>query len=163
MLFGDYFGNAIYVSEKHDVLTDIGANYHGVLMFTLHAFKHPPVYLAFAGIAVAWLFYIKFPHWPEILVSRIGLIYRILVNKYGFDDFNQAVFARGTRGLGTLLWKFGDVSIIDGLFVNGTARSVAIVSGFIRHVQSGYLYHYAFAIIIGLLVLIAVFVHGILG
>ncbi len=163
MLFGDYFGNAIYVARDHDVLTELGANYQGVLMFTLYAFKHPPVYLAFAGIAVAWLFYIKFPHWPEKLVGRIGLIYRILVNKYGFDDFNQAVFARGTRGIGTLLWKFGDVSIIDGLFVNGTARSVTIISGFIRHVQSGYLYHYAFAIIIGLLVLIAVFVHGILG
>ena len=163
MLFGDYFGNTIYVSPDHDVLAEVGSHYEGILLFTLYAFKHPPVYLAFAGIFVAWLFYIKFPQWPEKVVSRTGLIYRVLVNKYGFDDFNQAVFARGTRGIGQLLWKFGDISIIDGLFVNGTARGVGIISGLIRHMQSGYLYHYAFAIIIGLLVLIAVFVHGILG
>ena len=163
MLFGDYFGNTIYVAPEHDVLAEIGSHYNGIVMFTLYAFKHPPVYLAFAGIFVAWLCYIKFPQLPGMLVSRIGLVHRILENKYGFDDFNQAVFARGTRGIGQFLWKFGDMSIIDGLFVNGTARSVGIISGLIRHIQSGYLYHYAFAIIMGLLVLIAVFVHGILN
>ncbi len=163
MLFGDYFGNTIYVAPEHDVLAEIGSHYSGIIMFTLYAFKHPPVYLAFAGIFVAWLCYIKFPQLPDKLVSRIGIVHRILENKYGFDDFNQAVFARGTRGIGQFLWKFGDMSIIDGLFVNGTARSVGIISGLIRHIQSGYLYHYAFAIIMGLLVLIAVFVHGILN
>ena len=163
MLFGDYFGNAIYVAEKHNVLAEIGTDYHGILLFTLHAFKHPPVYLAFAGIFVAWLCYIKLPELPGKLVSKISIVHRILVNKYGFDDFNQAVFARGTRGIGRFLWQIGDVSIIDGLFVNGTARSVRLFSGFVRHVQSGYLYHYAFAMIIGLLVLLAVYVHGILA
>ncbi|MEQ8290423.1 MAG: NADH-quinone oxidoreductase subunit L [Gammaproteobacteria bacterium] len=163
MLFGDYFGSTIYVLPEHDVLAQLGSHYEGVLLFTLYAFKHPPVYLAFAGIFVAWLCYIKFPQLPEMLVSRIRFIHRILENKYGFDDFNQAVFARGTRGIGQFLWKFGDINIIDGLFVNGTARSVGIISGLIRHIQSGYLYHYAFAIIMGLLVLIAVFVHGILN
>lgn len=163
MLFGDYFGSTIHVAPEHDVLAQVGSHYEGVLLFTLYAFKHPPVYLAFAGIFVAWLCYIKFPQLPEMLVSRIRIVHRILENKYGFDDFNQAVFARGTRGIGQFLWKFGDISIIDGLFVNGTARSVGIISGLIRHIQSGYLYHYAFAIIMGLLVLIAVFVHGILN
>ncbi|MEQ8938051.1 MAG: NADH-quinone oxidoreductase subunit L, partial [Gammaproteobacteria bacterium] len=163
MLFGDYFGSTIYVLPEHDVLAQLGSHYEGVLLFTLYAFKHPPVYLAFAGIFVAWLCYIKFPQLPEMLVSRIRFIHRILENKYGFDDFNQAVFARGTRGIGQFLWKIGDINIIDGLFVNGTARSVGIISGLIRHIQSGYLYHYAFAIIMGLLVLIAVFVHGILN
>ena len=163
MLFGDYFGSTIYVSEAHNVLAEIGADYHGVLLFTLHAFNHPPVYLAFAGIFIAWLCYIKFPGLPEKIVGRIGLIHRILENKYGFDDFNQAVFARGSRQLGKGLWQFGDVSIIDGLLVNGTAQSVKIISGLIRQVQTGYLYHYAFAIIIGLLLLIAIFVHGILA
>ncbi len=163
MLFGDYFGSTIYVLPEHDVLAQLGSHYEGVLLFTLYAFKHPPVYLAFAGIFVAWLCYIKFPQLPEMLVSRIRFIHRILENKYGFDDFNQAVFARGTRGIGQFLWNFGDINIIDGLFVNGTARSVGIISGLIRHIQSGYLYHYAFAIIMGLLVLIAVFVHGILN
>ena len=162
MLFGDYFGSTIYVAPAHDVLSEIGSHYEGVLLFTLYSFKHPPVYLAFAGIAVAWLFYIKFPHWPEILVKRIRIVHCILIKKYGFDDFNQTVFADGFRKIGGLLWKYGDISIIDGVFVNGTARGVGIVSSVIRHVQSGYLYHYAFSIIIGLLILIAVFVHGVL-
>ncbi len=163
MLFGDYFGSTIYVAAEHNVLAEIAENYHGVFLFTLHAFKHPPVYLAFAGILVAWLCYIKFPNLPEKLVSRIGIIHKVLLNKYGFDDFNQAVFAKGSTGLGKGLWKVGDVSLIDGLLVNGTAQSVRIISGIIRQVQTGYLYHYAFAIILGLLALIFVFVHGVLA
>ncbi len=163
MLFGDYFGNTIYVAEKHNVLHEIGSHYEGIMLFTLYAFKHPPVYLAFAGIFVAWLCYIKFPDWPGLIVSRIKWIHCILEKKYGFDEFNQKVFAGGTRCLGRMLWKYGDISIIDGIFVNGTARSVGIISSVIRHIQSGYLYHYAFAIILGLLVLIAVFVHGVLN
>lgn len=163
MLFGGYFGSTIYVNEAHNVMAEIGADYHGALLFTLHAFKHSPVYLAFAGIFVAWLCYIKFPGLPEKIVGQIGLIHCVLENKYGFDNFNQTVFAMGSRQLGKGLWQFGDVGIIDGLFVNGTAQSVKIISGFIRQVQTGYLYHYAFAIIIGLLFLIAIFVHGILA
>ena len=163
MLFGQYFGDAIYVAHGHNVLEEIGENYHGIFMFTLHAFKHPPVYLAFAGIFVAWLFYIKFPELPEKFAGKLSLIHNVLVNKYGFDDFNQLVFANGTRKIGDLLWKFGDVKIIDGLFVNGTARSIGIISNAIRNIQTGYLYHYAFAIIIGLLILLGVFVHGILN
>jgi NADH-quinone oxidoreductase subunit L len=145
------------------VLAKIGEDYHGIFMFTLHAFKHPPVYLAFAGIFVAWLCYIKFPKLPAMIISKTGFIHKVLLNKYGFDDFNQLVFARGTREIGQLLWKIGDVKIIDGLFVNGTARSVGMISNIVRNIQTGYLYHYAFAIIIGLLVLLGVFVHGILN
>ena len=163
MLFGDYFGEAIYVASGHDVLAKIGENYHGIMLFTLHAFKHPPVYLAFAGIFVAWLFYIKFPEWPEKWATKLSFVHKVLLNKYGVDDFNQLVFAGGTKKIGELLWKIGDIKIIDGLLVNGTARSVGIISNAIRHIQTGYLYHYAFAIIIGLLVLLGVFVHGILN
>ena len=164
LLFGDYFGSSIYVASAsgHDVLSKVGENYHGAMLFTLHAFKQPPVYLAAAGIFVAWLCYIKFPELPGKLVSKISIVHKILVNKYWADDFNQIVFARGTRGIGQVLWQIGDVGIIDGLFVNGTARSVRLFSSVVRHMQSGYLYHYAFAIIIGLLVLLAVFVHGVL-
>ena len=128
----------------------------------LHAFKHPPVYLAFAGIFVAWLFYIKLPDMPGKIVSKISIVHKILVNKYGFDDFNQLVFAGGTRGIGRLLWQIGDVNVIDGVLVNGTAKSVRWFSSKVRGIQTGYLYDYAFVIIIGLLVLLAVFVHGIL-
>ena len=166
MLFGDYFGDAIYVSAAggHDVLAVMGEDYHGIGGFLLHSIKHPMVLLLMSsGIFVAWLCYIKFPDIPAKLVSKIGLIHKILLNKYGFDDFNQAVFAKGSRGIGQFLWQVGDINIIDGFFVNGTARGVRVFSSLVRHVQSGYLYHYAFAMIIGLLVLLAVFVHGVLN
>jgi len=162
MLFENYFLDAVYVLPAHDVLSRIGEDYHGVWSFTLHAFAAPPVYLAFAGILVAWLLYIKYPAIPGRLAVKLGLVHRILLNHYGFDDFNQAVFARGARGAGRLLWQAGDVKIIDGLLVNGTARAVRWFSGKIRVVQSGHLYDYAFVMIAGLLILLAVFAHRIL-
>jgi len=92
-------------------------------------------------------------------VNRIGFVHKVLVNKYGFDDFNQIVFVGGVRKIGYFLFQFGDIKMIDGVLVNGSARSVRIFSNMIRYIQSGYLYHYAFAIIIGLLLLLAIFVH----
>jgi NADH-quinone oxidoreductase subunit L len=164
MLFQGYFGEAIYVAAEHDVLAEMGQDYHGILGFIMHAFTHPLVLILMsAGIFVAWLCYIKLPDLPGKIASKLSLIHKLLLNKYGFDDFNQIVFARGAREIGQLLWKIGDVKIIDGLFVNGTARSVGFISGIVRNIQTGYLYHYAFAIIIGLLVLLGVFVHGILN
>ena len=159
LLVGDYFRNAIYVSNEHNVLSKIAAEYHGIVSFITHAFLYPPVYLAFSGLFVAWLCYIKYPSLPGKLVNRIGFIHKVLVNKYGFDDFNQIVFAGGVRKIGYFLSQFGDIKMIDGVLVNGSARSVRIFSNMIRHIQSGYLYHYAFAIIIGLLLLLAIFVH----
>ncbi len=165
MLFGEYFGDAIYVASTggHDVLAQMGEGYHGIGGFLLHSIQHPLVLILMSsGIFVAWLCYIKFPDVPEKIVSKIGPVHKLLVNKYGFDDFNQLVFAKGSTGIGKLLWRIGDINIIDGFFVNGTARGVRVFSSIVRHVQSGYLYHYAFSIIIGLLVLLAVFVHGVL-
>jgi NADH-quinone oxidoreductase subunit L len=159
LLLGDYFGSAIYVSGEHNVLSKIAAEYHGIVSFITHAFLYPPVYLAFSGLFVAWLCYIKYPSLPGKLVNRIGFIHKVLVNKYGFDDFNQIVFVGGVRKIGYFLFQFGDIKMIDGVLVNGSARSVRIFSNMIRHIQSGYLYHYAFAIIIGLLLLLAIFVH----
>jgi NADH-quinone oxidoreductase subunit L len=159
LLLGDYFGSAIYVSGDHNVLSKIAAEYHGIVSFITHAFLYPPVYLAFSGLFVAWLCYIKYPSLPGKLVNRIGFIHKVLVNKYGFDDFNQIVFVGGVRKIGYFLFQFGDIKMIDGVLVNGSARSVRIFSNMIRHIQSGYLYHYAFAIIIGLLLLLAIFVH----
>ena len=161
LLIGDYFGSAIYVSGEHNVLSKIAAEYHGIVSFITHAFLYPPVYLAFSGLFVAWLCYIKYPSLPGKLVNRIGFIHKVLVNKYGFDDFNQIVFAGGVRKIGYFLSEFGDIKMIDGVLVNGSARSVRIFSNMIRHIQSGYLYHYAFAIIIGLLLSLAIFVHGV--
>ncbi len=159
MLFQGYFADAIFVSPAHDVLGEIGKDYHGLWGFTLHAFKAAPVYLAFAGVLTAWLLYIKFPHIPAQLSQRFGLLHKLLLEKYFFDDFNQTVFAGGTRKIGQLLWRIGDVRVIDGFFVNGTAVTVRWFSSVVRTLQSGYLYDYAFAMIIGLLLLLAVFVH----
>lgn len=165
MLFGDYFSGAIQVAEGHDVLLEIGHHYHGewyavAWQFFVHAVSHPTVILlAFAGVFIAWLLYIKFPDVPEKIATSLSPIYRLLENKYGFDDFNQKIFAGGTKGIGKLLWQIGDVRLIDGLIVNGSALSVRWFSGVIRQIQSGYLYHYAFAMILGLLLLLAVFVH----
>ena len=157
VVFGDYFKGVIFVDSTRDVLGKLGETYHGPVQFISHAFHYPPVYLAFAGVATAFVFYILAPSIPAFLDSKLGFLRRILDNKYGFDDFNQAVFARGSVGLGQQLWKKGDVSIIDGALVNGTAKSVGALSSIARHVQSGMLFHYAFAMILGLLAMLTWF------
>ena len=129
MLFGGYYGDAIVVAGNHDVLAQIGEEYHGIFAFTEHAFKQAPVYIAFAGVFVAWLFYIKFPELPEKFAGLFKLPYEILMKKYGMDDFNQVVFAGGFRKIGNMLWQFGDVRVIDGVMVNGTALAVRWFSG----------------------------------
>ncbi len=160
LLFGDYFGDAIRVLHEHDVLGEMGAAYHGPLSFALHGMMQPPFVLALAGIVCAWFFVLKRPELAEDLKQRFALIYRILVDKYGFDRFNEVVFAGGGRGLGRFLWRLGDVGLIDGLMVNGSARSIGWVAGIVRRVQSGFLYHYAFVMIIGLLVFLSWIVMG---
>ncbi len=148
VLFGDYFGSAIFVAPEHDVLSQIG--FHGALGFVTHAFQGPVVYLALAGLLVAWLFYLYRPQWPEMFRSRLNWLYQVLVEKYFFDRFNEQVITAGSRGIARLLWQVGDVRVIDDTLVNGSARSISWFAGHLRKVQSGYLYHYAFAMIIGL-------------
>ena len=154
VLFGGYFGNAIVVKPEHDVLKHLGEEYHGVLAFTLHAFTSPVVYMALAGLGMAWLFYIKRPDLPEKVSSSMSAIYKLLAKKFYFDEIYQAVFAGGSRNLGTLLWRVGDVALIDGALVNGSARTVGWISSLVRRTQSGYLYHYAFTMIIGIAALL---------
>lgn len=158
MLFGDFFGNAIFVRPEHDVVGKIGEDYHGVLGFLIHAFKGPVVYMALAGLLAAWFLYIKRPDLPAVIAGKLSPIYKLLAAKFYFDEVNQFVFGRGSVGLGKALWRVGDVVLIDGLAVNGSARLVGWLSGVVRRVQSGYLYHYAFAMIIGLSALIAWYV-----
>jgi len=158
VLFGDYFQGAIFVKEQHDVLAHIGEEFHGPVSFIVHALQHPPVYLALAGWLLAWLLYVKKPEIPGMIAARVSPIYKLLVNKFYFDEIYQFVFAGGSRALGTALWRVGDVAVIDGTVVNGTARLVGWFSGVVRHVQSGYLYHYAFAMIIGLSAMLAWYV-----
>jgi NADH-quinone oxidoreductase subunit L len=158
MVFGNYFGSAIQVAEKHDVLGRLAEDYHGVFGFILHSFKYPAVYLALAGSVAAWFIYMRKPEIADNLSKRFSFIHRLLENKYGFDDFNQKVFAGGSLRIADKLWSVGDVKLIDGIMVNGTANKIGVLSQLIRNVQSGYLYHYAFAMIIGLLAMLSIFI-----
>jgi len=160
MLFGDYFGSSIFVEPHHDVLAHVAEEFHGVSGFIWHGLFQLPFLFAMAGLVSAWYLYLRRPDLPRRIAERMSLVYDVLVNKYGFDTFNDWFFAGGVRGAGRFLWQLGDVGIIDGLFVNGSAKMVRWGSGVVRHVQSGYLYHYAFAMIVGLLALLAIFVHG---
>ena len=156
MLFGDYFGSAIFVLDKHDVLSQI--DFHGAWGFMQHGIFGPAFLLAAIGVFLAWYIYIKNPHLAETLKNRFSLIYRILDNKYGFDQFNEWFFGAGSKQLGNKLWQHGDVTFIDGLLVNGSAKLVGWFSGVARLVQTGMLYHYAFAMLLGMLALLTLFV-----
>jgi len=158
MLFGNYFNGVLFVSEAHNVLGEVGEEWHGPLGFILHGFQGGAVYLAFAGWALAWFLYVKRPDLPAVVAEKFSALYRLFAKKFYFDEIYQAVFAKGSVGLGTALWRVGDVAIIDGAAVNGSARMVGWLSGVMRRLQSGYLYHYAFAMIIGLSVLLAWYV-----
>ncbi len=155
MLFAGMFGDAINVKPEHDVLAQLGEHYTGIGGFLAHGVMALPFLLAMAGVATAAFFYLKRPDIPAMIKNRFSLIYKVLENNYGFDAFNDSFFAGGSRKLGRLLSNIGDTKLIDGLLVNGTAKSVGWISSKIRYVQTGYLYHYAFAMIVGLLALIS--------
>ncbi len=155
VLFGHYFDGVIVVAERHDVLRELGHEYTTPLAFVLEAFKAPALYLAAAGVASAWFLVLKRPDLATAISARLAPLARVLDNKYGFDWFNENVLARGTQALGRLFWKVGDEMVVDGVLVNGTARSVGWLAAVVRHLQSGYLYHYAFAMIIGLAAMLA--------
>jgi NADH-quinone oxidoreductase subunit L len=154
VLFGDYFEHAIFTVAAQNPLHEMEEEFHGPLEFVLHGFMGPAVYLAALGALVAWFLYLKRTDIPARIEASLAPLNRILQNKYYFDWFNENVIARGSRGLGGLLWKVGDQTIIDGGAVNGSARLVGVVSVVMRGLQSGYLYHYAFAMVVGLAVLV---------
>ncbi len=154
VVFGDYFGNSIFVLPSNDVVGELAKDWHGALGFVLHGFATPPLYLALAGVGLAWYLYLKNPSLPGQLRDRFGVIYRVLVQKYYADTLAEQAIPAGSRSLGRFFWRVGDVTLIDGALVNGTAGLVGRMSGWLRRVQSGYLYHYAFAMILGLVVLV---------
>ncbi len=155
LLFGDFFGDAIFVLPQHDVLAHLGEEFHGPAAFLLHGLNSPAVWLDAAGVFCAWYLYLKRPALAGQLREALSPIYKVLQNNYYFDAFNQKVLAAGSRGIGNVLWRVGDVTLIDGAAVNGTARLVGWVANAARALQSGYLYHYAFVTIIGLAALLA--------
>jgi NADH-quinone oxidoreductase subunit L len=158
MLFGDWFSGAITVDASRDVVARLGAEFHGPAAFALHGFMTPAFWLAFAGFAAATFLYLLRPDLPARIASALHPLVTLLEKKYYFDEAYQAVFARGSLLLGRGLWKGGDVAVIDQGIVNGSAALVGRISGIVRWIQSGYLYHYAFAMILGLIALLGAFV-----
>ncbi len=157
MLYGDYFKDAIFINhELHPAMEELRRGFRGALAMTLHGLSTLPFWLALAGVTMAWFFYLKRPDIPEAIKQKFSAIYTLLDNKYYFDHFNDWFFAAGARGASRFLWKFGDVKLIDGLMVNGTARLVGLFSGVLRRMQTGYIYHYAFSMIIGVFVLLTI-------
>jgi NADH-quinone oxidoreductase subunit L len=153
-LLDDYFGPAIFVLPQHDVLAGFAAEYSGPLQFFIHGLQSPPAWLAVAGVVTAWYIVLVRPDMAEAAANLWPRFTKFLLNKYGFDDFNQKVFAAGSRGLGQFLWRYGDVMIIDDGLVNGSARAVSGLSERLRRIQSGYLYHYVFVMVIGMTALV---------
>lgn len=155
MLFGNYFNGAIVINhEAHPVMEELQHEFHGAMAMAIHSLTTLPFWLAVAGVVTAWFFYLKKPAIPEFIKQKSGFIYTLLDNKYYFDRFNDWFFAAGARNTSRFLWKFGDVKLIDGFFVNGSANMVGKFSGILRRIQTGYIYHYAFAMIIGVFVLL---------
>lgn len=158
MLFDGWFDGAIRVAPEHGVIAHIAEEFHGAWNLGLHAFTTLPFWLAIAGVVCAAVFYLRQPAWPKALAARLPWLYRLLDQNYYFDRFNEWFFAGGVRRVGQVLWRFGDRTVIDGWLVNGSARVVGQIAAIARHWQSGYIYHYAFAMILGLLGLLALFV-----
>ncbi len=154
MLFGGYFGDAIFIGENHHALAHMKEEFHGVVPMMLHGLTSLPFWLATSGALTAWFLYIKRPDLPATIKGKFATIAVILEEKYFFDRFNDWFFAGGARGLGRGLWKAGDQVLIDGVAVNGSARLVGRLAGVVRLLQSGYIYQYAFSMIIGVFVLL---------
>ena len=159
MLFGDFFKDAIFVdAAKHPVMAELAEAFHGPLAMAGHAFSTLPFWLALAGVVTAWYMYMVNPALPAAIKRAFQPVYTLLENKYYMDWINENILARAARALGTGLWKGGDQAVIDGAVVNGSWKLVGRVAAIVRWIQSGYLYHYALAMIVGILILMTYFV-----
>jgi len=160
VLFGGYFGHSIFALPANDVMAKVGEGLHDPLWlnFALKGFLAPPFWLALLGVFAAWVFFLKKPQWADVVGRALSPLRTVLVNKYYFDWFNENVVCVLARGLGKGLWRGGDQILIDGGMVNGSARTVRWFGGLLRHLQSGYLYTYAFWTMIGLALLLGWFV-----
>ncbi len=155
LLFGDYFAGVIEIQEQHDVVALMKEHYTGIVGMMIHSLMTLPFWLAMAGIFTAWFLYQYKVELPGKIRKIAGPVYTLLDRKYYIDEFYSWLFAGGLRSLSNVLWKYGDIKVIDGLMVNGSAKAVAWFSTVIRRFQSGYIYHYAFSMIVGVFVLMS--------
>jgi len=150
MLYSDFFAGSIVVDgARHPAVRALAEEFSGPLEMALDSWRHWPLWLAAVGVAAAWVLYLKRPDLPQRLRQRFGPLYALLDNKYYLDRINEVVFGAGARLVGWVLWRGGDVAVIDGVAVNGSARLVAWMALVVRRVQTGYIYHYAFAMLLG--------------
>ena len=158
MLYGDFFKDVIYVNhELHPVMHIMKEEFHGAMAMVSHSLHTPVLYLAIGGVLAAWFLYVKAPQLPAKIAQTFRPVYVLFENKYYLDNIYFAVFAKGTRALGTFFWKAIDTAIIDNGLVNGAAKLVGAVAGQVRRLQTGFIYTYAAAMVSGVLVLIVVF------
>jgi NADH-quinone oxidoreductase subunit L len=159
MLFGHLMGDSIFVDvSRHPGMLELAKAFHGPVGMALHALTTLPFWLAVSGVALAYYMYLVNPALPAAIKARVQPLHTLLENKYYLDWFNENILARGARALGVGLWKGGDQTLIDGVLVNGSWKVIGAVSGVVRWVQTGYLYHYALAMILGIFVLMTYFV-----
>jgi NADH-quinone oxidoreductase subunit L len=152
MLYGGFFDKVIAINtERHPAMEKLAEEFHGPLQMALHGFTSLPFWLALAGVVAAYYCYMINPRVPAAFYKALRPIHTLLDNKYYMDKFNEVVFAGGARGVGKALWQVGDRVLIDGLVVNGSAKLVGWFSTVVRTFQTGYIYHYAFVMILGVL------------
>lgn len=160
MLYGNYFEGVIHINhEAHPAMEHLKEEFHGAAAMGIHALTSLPFLLALAGVVLSWFFYMKRPDIPAAIQRKFSAVNTLLENKYYFDKFNELVLAGGARLLGKVLWRGGDVAIIDGFIVNGSAKLVGWISSITRLFQTGYVYHYAFTMIIGVFVLMTLWIN----
>ena len=153
MLFGNWFGSAIHVGEANNVLAELGQEFHGAAVMALHGFTQLPFLLVVAAFVICTYIYVFNPALAGRIKQALKPLWTVLDRKYWADEVEYALFASGGQKMGRLFWKFSDAGVIDGVAVNGSVRLVHRGAALLRRLQTGYLYHYAFAMIIGVIVL----------
>jgi NADH-quinone oxidoreductase subunit L len=159
MLYGDFLKDAISFNlDKHPAMREMAEAFHGPVAMAIHGLSTAPFWLALAGVVLSYYMYMINPALPAAIKRGFGPVYRLLDNKYYLDWINENVVARGARGLGVAFWKGGDQAVIDGAIVNGSWRTIGRIAGLVRRAQSGFIYHYAMAMLLGIFVLMTYFV-----
>ena len=159
MLYGAFFKDAIFINaDKHEAMKELAEAFHGPVAMAIHGLSTAPFWLALAGVVLSYYMYMINPALPAAIKRGFSPVFTLLENKYYLDWINENILARGARALGTAFWKGGDQAVIDGAIVNGSWKLVGRISGVVRWLQSGFIYHYAFAMLLGIFVLMTYFV-----